>query len=184
MSRILQSEIVEVGPPTRLACFYTLIMRRRVLSVFIAFLSMTMAFGTVTGASSNSQFGKIFRNGPYKFHITGSKCGISWVGVGSTSLGLHPVGQFCRVSIRYENVTNGPTAIPGYYTVTDKHGRVYAANTIADIYGNAASLNADLEVNPGYGHTYKTYFEIPRRDSLRSFTFHASYGDKGTTVSL
>jgi hypothetical protein len=159
-------------------------MSRRALSVLIALLAMTAAFGTIVGASSNSQFGKISRDGPYKFHVTGLECGISWVGVGSTSLGVHPIGQFCRVSISYENVTNGPTAIPGYYTAKDKHGRIYAADTTADIYGNAASLNANIEVNPGYGGTYKAYFEIPRGESLRSFTFHAVYGDKGATVSL
>jgi len=126
----------------------------------------------------------MFRNGPYKFQVTGVKCKISWVGVGNSSLGKHPVGQFCRVSISYTNVSKIPVLIPGYYTVRDLRNRVYAADNMADIYGNASTMNANIEVNPGYGGTYRAFFDIPKGDSLESFEFRHVYGSPGTEVRL
>jgi hypothetical protein len=156
----------------------------RKLAVVLVLLLMSANIGHGAGASSSSQIGRMFRNGPYKFKVTGVRCDISWVGVGNSSLGKHPIGQYCRVSISYTNVSNIPVMIPGYYTVRDLRNKVYAFDTIADIYANAGTMNTNIEVNPGYGSTYRVFFDIPKGDSLKSFEFCHVYGSPGTEVRL
>jgi hypothetical protein len=51
----------------------------RKLAVVLTLLMMSVNIGHGAGASSSSQVNRMFRNGPYKFKVTGVKCDISWV---------------------------------------------------------------------------------------------------------
>jgi hypothetical protein len=150
-------------------------------AIAVVALGCALVVNVPAGAAPTVRIKQVFRNGPFLVKVTGYKCGITYVG--TSLLGKSPVGQYCRVSFMYQNATKSPQFSPGYYTAKDVHGRTFASDNIADIYGNDIN-NASIQINPGYGNREKAFFDIPKSDSLKGFTFHYEYGSAGVFVSL
>lgn len=144
-------------------------------------LGCALAAVIPAGAVPTVRINQVFRNGPFLVKVTGYKCGIKYVG--TSLLGKSPVGQYCRVSFIYRNATKQPQFPPDYFTAKDRHGSTFASDEMAYMYGNNF-YNASMQINPGYGGKRKAFFDIPKGDSLRGFTFHYLYGSSGVFVNL
>ncbi len=156
---------------------------RLIAALFLATAPVIFIGSTAQAATHVIRIGQIFRNGPYAVKVTGIKCGLASVGISNTSLRKWASGQFCRVTLIFENESNSPQMFPGYYLVKDARGLTYADDPIANIYGNPSGAFI-LQVNPRYGEGFNAYFDVPKHDSLKSFLFSYQYGFPASAVTL
>lgn len=99
-------------------------------------------------------------SGNFAFTISGVECGIATVG--TEFLNETAQGQFCRIGITAENISDSPVYFfADSQKVFDSEGREFSPDTGAMIYDGG---NADVwlsEINPGNSVTGNLLFDVP-----------------------
>ena len=140
------------------------------------------AAAKAAAAAAAPQLGKTVRDGKFAFTVTGVKCGIAQVGSGF--LIQKAQGQYCRFSLKVENIGDeAQMMFASNQYLFDTKGRKFSADATANIYDDSAKLMFE-EINPGNSLKGYVYFDVPKGTKVIKLELHDSMLSGGITVRL